>query len=289
MIGLVATAVALTIGAPTSRQRTRAVSASATVRSQTAIVSRYLDAMRAGRYDAAYELLNRAERAYYRDPQNFASIYAADGYRVSAFRITSSRGDARMGRVFFVRETARFRDHAHDLNLIVTATVPVGVVSDGAQWRIKDPGHPWRAFAADASAAANGIRAVVKKVSFFERRIEVVVSFINTGSNFVTILPYGRSLLRNGSARSYRAIETRDWGLTDKTLFEGLRLAPDAQYTGTIAFACEPLRDAPTQLSLTLAPLLIDGGDAPFALDIETISAHPLTDESVAGGEATKP
>jgi hypothetical protein len=58
-------------------------------------------------------------------------------------------------------------------------------------------------------------------------------------------------------------------------LFEGLRLAPDARYTGTLAFACDPLDDRPRSFALTLAPLLADGADAPFAISVDAIAADP--------------
>jgi hypothetical protein len=240
---------------------------------QTMLVQTYLLALQQGRYRAAFGLLNARERTYYRDPANFASVYAADAYRIQTFALIGTRADEPVGRVYFARETARFRDHAHDLDLTVVATVPVGVVAEhGGGWRIKDPGHPWRAFAAAASANVNGVRVTVKKMSFFARRLEAVVSFVNTGPTFVTVLPYGKSLLRDAAGQPFRIIETRDWSLTDKKLFEGLRLAPNAEYTGTLAFACEPLDNSARTFTLTVAPLLADGAVAPFAVSIDAIA-----------------
>lgn len=240
---------------------------------QTELVRRYLLALQHAHYGEAYELLNTAARRYYRDAQNFSSVYAADAYRITTFSLLGARGSEITGRVFFARETARFRDHAHDVDLTVTATVPIGVIRENHGWRIKDPGHPWRAFAAHGSADANGLQVTVKKVSFFARRIETVVSFVNTGPRFVTILAYGKSLLRDAAGRPYRLIETHNWSLTDKTLFEGLRLAPNAQYTGTLAFECGNLDDSVRRFALTVSPLIIDGADAPFAISVDTIAA----------------
>jgi hypothetical protein len=240
-----------------------------------------LTALESGRYRAAYELLNAAARSYYRDAGNYASIFAADRFRITSFRLVGASPERARGRVFFARETARYRDHAHDVDLALTATVPVGVIPDGGGWRIKDPGHPWRAFASDAFGAANGVRVIVKKISFFERRIEAVVTFVNAGSAFVTVLPYGKSLLRDSGGRFYHPIETRDWRLTDRMLFEGLRLAPDAQYTGSLAFSSEPLDDTARTFSLTIAPLLCDGADLPFAIDIAGIGAGAIRFKAV--------
>jgi hypothetical protein len=242
---------------------------------RTQLVERYLQALREARFADAYALLDDSERAYFRDAPNFASIFAADAYRVSAYRIVGVRGNAAVGRVYFAREQATFRDHAHDVDLRVTATVPVGVVPQHGGWRIKDPGHPWRAFATAASASAGGVSVTVKKLSFFPRRIEAVVTFENSGAAFVTVLAYGKSILHDEAGRPYRIIETRDWSLTDKVLFEGLHLAPHARYTGTLAFACEPLDNRRRTFALTVSPLLADGGDTPFAIDVDAIGAAP--------------
>jgi hypothetical protein len=244
---------------------------------QTSLVERYLTALRGAKYAAAFALLDDAERAYYRDAQNFASVFTADAYRVSAFRLLDVRGNPALGRVYFARETATFRDHARDVDLSVTATVPLGVVPEHGAWRVKDPGHPWRAWATSASASGNDVRVTVKKLSFFPRRIEAVVSIENSGSDFVTVLAYGKSRLRDDAGRSYPTIATRDWSLTDKVLFEGLHLAPHARYTGLLAFECEPLDKPGRTFSFTLAPLLVDGGDAPFAIDVPQIAPVPAT------------
>jgi len=243
----------------------------------TRIVERYLTALRAANYAAAFALLDDAEQAYYRNANNFASVFVADAYRVIAFRLLDARGDQTLGRVYFARETARFRDHAHDADLSVTATVPVGVVPEHGGWRVKDPGHPWRAWATSAAASGNDVRVTVEKLSFFPRRIEAVVAIENSGSNFVTVLAYGKSRLRDDAGRTYPTIVTRDWSLTDKVLFEGLHLAPHARYTGLLTFACEPLGRPGRLFSFTLAPLLIDGCDAPFAIDVPDIAPVPAT------------
>lgn len=241
---------------------------------QTAIVRRYLDDLERADFAAAYALLNGAARAYYRDAANFASVFDADRYRITAFTLLGARGDDVRGRVYFARESARFRDHAHDTDLTVTATVPVGVLAEHGGWRIKDPGHPWRAVASQAAATAGGVRISVKKVSFFEHRIETVVTFVNTADTPVTVLPYGRSILRDAGGGRFELIASRDWMLTDRTLFEGLRLPPNAQYTGMLAFASGPLRAVPRTLALTVGPLLFDGADAPFSVDVAGIATR---------------
>ncbi len=121
----------------------------------------------------------------------------------------------------------------------------------------------------------NGLRVRVIKMAFYTRRIEVVLSIANVGDKFVTALPYGKSVLRDGSGAIYRILATKDWRLTNQQLFLGLRLAPDAQYTGTIAFESPLLDDAARTWELTLGPVLTDGGDAPFSVVVGGIAAPP--------------
>jgi hypothetical protein len=90
----------------------------------------------------------------------------------------------------------------------------------------------------------------------------------------VTILPYGRSVLRDDRGGIYRLIATKDWSITDKRLYEGIPLAPDAEYTGSMAFSTAArFAEADRGWSLTLAPALRDGGTEPFDV---TVAIKPL-------------
>jgi hypothetical protein len=75
--------------------------------------------------------------------------------------------------------------------------------------------------------------------------------------------------LRDGSGKTYPTIASRLPGLTDKTLYTGLILAPGAQYTGLMTFLT-PDRFTPTTLNITFAPALADGADAPFSIPLPT-------------------
>lgn len=240
---------------------------------QTAVVQRYVDALREARFDRAFALLSADERAYFGDAAAFRSVFAADGFTLTSAALAGARGDDR-ARVFFVRENASYVDHADDARHSLEATVPIGVVMQHGAPRIKDPGKPYRAFASSSAAYGSGLRVTVKKVDFYPDRIDVVVTFTNVGDGFVTVLPYGRSVLRDGRGGVYRLIATKDWNVTDKRLYEGIPLAPDARYTGSMAFATAArFRDADRGWTLTVAPALRDGGDRPFSV---AVAIRPL-------------
>jgi hypothetical protein len=235
-------------------------------------VRRYVDALAAGNYAAAYALLDAPARAYYRDVRNFASAFTADGFAIASYDLIGSSGNARF-RLYFAREAIRLRDPAHDAAATATVTVPYGVIGSDAGARIKDLGRPWRAFATSASASSAGLRVTVKKVSFYARAIACVVTFANVGNGFLTVLPYGRSLLRDDAGHVYRPIvNAATWYRTDRRLFLGLHLAADEQVTGVLSFESPRLDDRARRFTLTIAPNLRDGTDAPFALDVANVA-----------------
>lgn len=234
--------------------------------SERAVLVRYLDALEHGQYAAAFAQLSPAERRYFGSAKNFASGFLADRLTLGSYKIVASTTVPKAGVVALVLERVRFFDHAHQAFGTVKANVQYGIVPNAKGVAIKDPYHPWRVVApANWSFTARDVRATVRKISFFTGRVELVTTFANLGNDAVTILPYGRSLARDENAKSYAPIATKLPGLTDKTLFEGLRLPGSGQYTGTMSFLT-PDRFAPRRLSVTFAPVLTDGADAPFEL-----------------------
>ena len=234
---------------------------------QTGVVKKYVDALRAGRYDAAFALLTDDEHKYYGDAASYRSVFTADGIELKRATLAGARGDDR-GRVYFVRERIAYVDHATDKRREVDAIVPIGILPEHGVLHVKDPGKPYRAFASKSAADASGLRVTVKKVDFFPDRIDVVVTFANLGDNFVTLLPYGKSVLRDDRGGVYRILATKNWTVTDKPLFQGVRLAPNSQYTGSLAFTAPRLGDVKRTWSLSVAPALREGGDEPFDVTV---------------------
>jgi hypothetical protein len=235
---------------------------------QTGVVKRYVDALRGARYDDAFALLTDEERSYFGSAASYRSVFDADGFVLKSASVVGARGDDR-GRVYFVREHIGFVDHADDARHEIDAVVPIGILPEHGTLHVKDPGKPYRAFASASTIDASGLRVMVKKVDFFPDRIDVVITFTNLGDNFVTLLPYGKSVLRDDRGGVYRILATKDWTVTDKRLYEGIRLAPNSRYTGLLAFSAGRLGDVKRTWSLTLAPALREGADEPFELTVQ--------------------
>lgn len=235
------------------------------------VLRAFLGALQRSDYDAAYALLTAGEQVYYRSAANYGSIFSTDQFRLGEYKVEQIKSSP-AGKVALVQARIAYLDHAHDKKMVATVVVPYGIVSDGGSMRIKDPGHPWKARAITASAEKDQLRISVKKIAFFAHRVQVVVTFANLGENAITLLPYGRTVLRDDRGQVYRIIAVKDWSLTDRTLFLGLRLAPSAQYTGVLSF--EPARevDQAKTFDLVIAPALRDGADAPFDVEIAAIA-----------------
>jgi hypothetical protein len=258
-------ALAAALVAPVAR-----ASASELSSSQRAVLGRYLDALKAGRYDRAYALLSLREQRYFGSADNYGSIFKADQLKLAQWSIVDAK-NASGGVVVTVRENVEFYDFQHQAPLTATARVAYGLLSEGGAVRIKDPYHPWRAVAPpDSTVTTNGLRATVRKVSFFTGYVEFVVTFANVGDSGVTLLPYGRSVLRDDTGKVFHPIETAVDQLTDRQLRLGLVLPSAAQYTGHVSFYT-PDRFTPKSLTATFAPSLRDGGDAPFELELPAI------------------
>jgi hypothetical protein len=240
---------------------------------QTVLVRRYVDALAARQYAAAYALLDAPARAYFRNAQNFASAFTADGFAIASYTFIGTRGNAKF-RLYFAREAVRLTDPSRGVAARATITVPYGVIGADARARIKDLGRPWRAVATSSSATSAGLRITVKKVSFYQHAIACVVTFANVGNGFLTLLPYGRSVLRDAGGHIYRPIvNTASWNNTDRRLFLGVRLAADEQVTGVLSFSSPRLDDKARRFTLTVAPNLRAGSDAPFAVDVANVAA----------------
>jgi hypothetical protein len=241
---------------------------------RTGLVQKYIDALRARRYNDAYALLSGGERAYFGDGASYRSVYDADRIALRSARVLGARC-TNEGCVYFVRERISYVDHANDVSRTLEATVPIGVLSERGALRIKDPGKPYRAFATNATTEVSGLRVTVKKAEFFPDRIALTVTFTNLGDRFVTLLPYGKSVLRDDRGGLYRIIAIKDWSVTDKQLFEGVPLAPNARYTGALAFTAQRITNRKLRWALTIAPALREDADLPFDLTVDFAAPSP--------------
>jgi len=242
--------------------------ATATDASPSEPVQRYLGAVRAKRYADAFALLDPAQRAYFRTATNFASSFLADAATLTGYTIAGVRADGSAA-IVFVREHIELDDPAHDVRVATTVTVPYYVAGRGASARVgESPGRPWRAFATNATATAGGLRVTVRKLALYAHDARVVVTVQNDGDRFVTVLPDGRSVLRDDDGGIYHPVTTQNWAVTDRQFFLGVRLAPNSRYTGALAFATPVLDDRARRFTLTLGPAVRDGADAPFAVDV---------------------
>jgi hypothetical protein len=238
-------------------------------------LTRYLDALQAGRYSDAYALLTQGERAYFKTGANFASVFTADRFQLDRYALHAVR-PVDTGLVVVVGEKVQFLDQAHGETIGANVTAAYGLTSEGGVYHVADEARAWKAFdPIGADATQERLEAAVRKVSFYPGRVSLLVTFINRGDSFVTLLPYGRTTLLDESGAPYPLIETKIPELTDRELRLGLRLAGSAEYTGALTFAMPSGAGPPKAFVLTVGPMLRDGADDPFTLQLGTIAVPP--------------
>ena len=137
------------------------------------------------------------------------------------------------------------------------------------------PKHAYRIITTNTSASTNGVRIVVRRIAISNKEIAITMTLQNLQPGFATFLPYGRTILTDDRDDVYRSIETRDWRLTDKGFFLGVRLAGNEQYTGTMRFLAPPGSHA-RELHLEVSPVMReDPGAQPFTVALPTIATTP--------------
>ena len=231
----------------------------------------YARALGTGDYRAAYGMLSRGAQRYFGTTQNYVSVWKAERFSAADFHAVSSM-PVRNAQIVAIRETIRYYNHGQGREMRGKLVMRYAVVKESNGYRIADDGHPYRSVTPQSALNRGGVKLTVAELAFFPRRIEVAVTFENDSSSFVTFLPYGRSVLRDES-HVYQPLITRNWLLTDRQLFLGLRLAPNARYTGQIDFLTTGrLDDRARRFTLTVAPALRQGADQPEEFTLPAIA-----------------
>ena len=240
-----------------------------------AVALAYARAAGSGDYARAYGLLSHDMQRYFGNLNNYASVWQAEHFGASdvkALRLTEAKGTY----LVTVQENVTYLNHGTQAQGHGKLTLGYLVVHESGAYRVVDSGHPYRSFVPqDCVLDRSGVRVIVRELAFYPRRIELTLTFENGGAGFITFLPYGRTLLRDQFS-AYHPLVTRNWLLTDRRLFLGLRLAPDARYTGQIDFLTSGrLDDRERTFALTVAPALPEGAERPeeFALPPIAVAA----------------
>lgn len=224
----------------------------------------YVRALGGGDYAKAYALLDAGSQRYFGSLDNYRSVWTSDRFAAGGAKVLKTSA-VRGGEVVTVREHVAYFNHGTQRIARGTMTTPYTVIRQRGAYRVIDGGHPYRSFVPTGAIAsdAGGTRVIMREMAFYPRRIEVTLTFENASNGFVTFLPYGRTLLREGTTRYY-PLATHDWLLTDRQLFLGLRLAANARYTGQINFAVSRRAgDGAHTFALIVAPALPAGADRP--------------------------
>ena len=225
----------------------------------------YLQAVSSADYARAYASLDTPSRRYYGSERNYASWFRALHVRLRSYKISPVAGGLEAQEQLRLFDPALGRDAAGVQRVRYALTRERGAVL------VRDLEHPRQAFAPSAQATVDGACVVVDDVELYRSHVAIRLTLRKTDAGFATFLPYNKTVLTDQDERVYPLLVSHDWRVTDKTLFLGMRLAGNAQYTGTMRFRI-PGGATPRVLHLEVAPVVRDGGRlAPFGVPLPPI------------------
>jgi hypothetical protein len=232
-----------------------------------AAVKRYVTALEKPDAAAAYALLTAAQQRYFGNARNFASNYAATGYRIAGFSVAKVTARSADIVQVDVAQTASFFDIAMQKPSTAQMTEPYFALRTNGAWGVKEIYVPWKSYAPNAQASGGGVTAIVNRIEFFDHRIRVYCTLRDLGSKPVQVLPLLRSTMTIGG-KSVAAIDTADFPLNDEQFFEGARIYPLHQAVGYINFPLASRSDADLKATITIGPVVADGAPQPSFVTI---------------------
>jgi len=232
-----------------------------------AVVQRYIGALSKPDPHAAFALLTPSQQRYFRNDRNFASNYATTGYRILSSSIVKTTVRTPDLVQFDVSQTTSFFDIAQNAAATARAVEPYFALRTGGAWGVKEIYEPWKSYAPKTSVRAGGLEVTVDRIEFFDRRIQVVCTLRNVGSKPVQTLPLLQSTLHVG-ASTVAAMNSADFPLNDRALFEGARLYPYHQFVGYINFPWTSHDDVDLSATLVVRPIVEDGAQRPVAATV---------------------
>jgi hypothetical protein len=242
----------------------------------TDAVRRYVEALKKPDASAAFALLTKAQQRYFGDEANFASNLSSTAYRIVSYSIAkATQRNPRLVEVD-VDQVVSFFNVATEGTSTARGTEPYFALFDGTAWGVKELVQPWKSYAPKTSGRTDGLVAIVDRVEFFDRRIQVDCTLRNLGTQAVQVLPLLKSTLAIAGGATYRALGTASFPLNDRQFFEGVRIYPEHQAVGWINFAVPSHTDVDMTATLTVAPAIADGAAAPVSVTVGPVRLPKL-------------
>lgn len=246
-------------------------SALAATPSPEQVLNRYLQAIQSHAYSRAYGMLNAQSRRYYQTESNFSSVFQAPDVELLRYRILRISGKRRMS--VLVQEEARRSEFGRG-RVAVSLRRSYTVVRENNTYAIVDVGHPYKIIKPEIGATSNGVRVILHAVEFYPDVIAMTLTMQNLQSGFAMLFPYNKTVLTDDRDRVYHALITKDWRLTDRQLFLGLRLAGNEEYTGVMRFVI-PVHAIAREFHLEISPVVRDRAALPFSVRLPAVQAVP--------------
>jgi hypothetical protein len=238
-------------------------------------VKQYVGALQGPNAEKAFALLTPAQKRYFGNVRNFASNFSATTFRVISYSISKvTMRNAGLAQVD-VAEKISYYDIASEQPATADVIEPYFALRNGEHWGVKKF-QPWKSYAPLTTGRAGGLVVIVDRIEFFDRRMQVDCTFRNLGSKPIQVLPLLKSKLTTSTGVKTAAMNVPNSPLTDRQLFEGLRLYPGHQVVGFMNVELPSRIDADMTATLVIAPVIEDGASAPITVTVGPIHLRKL-------------
>jgi hypothetical protein len=238
-------------------------------------VKQFVGALQGPNTEKAFALLTPAQKRYFGNVRNFASNFSATRFRVISYSFSKvTMRNADLAQVD-VAEKVSYYDIASEQAATADVIEPYFALRNGKRWGVKEF-QPWKSYAPSATGRAGGLVVIVDRIEFFDRRMQVDCTFRNLGSKPIQVLPLLKSKLTTSTGAKSAAMNVPDSPLTDRQLFEGIRIYPGHQVVGFMNLELPSRIDADMTATLVIAPVIEDGANAPIAVTVGPIQLRKL-------------
>jgi len=233
-----------------------------------AIVRRYVEALRQPDPRTAYAQLTQAQQRYFGNARNFASNYAATGYRVLSFAIAAvTYRNPDLVQVD-VDQHVSYDDIASGATATAALVEPYFALRSGDRWGVKELVQPWKSYAPHVSGRNGGLVAIVERVAFFSGHVQIYCTLRNLGAKPIQVLPLLKSRLVMIPDGAVAALDEASFPPNDRQFFEGVRIYPAHQAVGYVVFPLPKRVDGDVTMTLTVRPAIEDGASAPMEVTV---------------------
>mgnify|MGYP000974880382 CR=1 FL=1 len=232
------------------------------------VINQYYEAIKAGNYSTAYNLMTDVGQKYYGTVENFKSTFEVSGIKIVVFTTMEVKID---------KDKAAVKNGITYTGTGIMSKVPVekretkknGLTKEKGKWKVDVKFGPYRSVLVKKTVEAHNLNVVVYAIDLYPDFVSVSLSFKNAGKEDIMILPYNaKTCLIDDSNNTFPTVELPY--VLDANLYKGVTLESENTVAGFINFLGSPARDA-KKLSMKIGGNLNPEQKSVFEIQVNDI------------------